>query len=132
MFALNLKPLLMQPPVKGHVTMGLDPGYPHRLQGGGGGRHRQGAGHRGGLPHLRLKRAEAGGHRTAEGADPKSTAWSIIAIGNGTASRETEQMAAELIHDAGRRRQLYGGQRGRGLACTPPPSWRRRSSRSTT
>ena len=26
-FALNLKPLLMQPPVKGFVTMGLDPGY---------------------------------------------------------------------------------------------------------
>ena len=26
-FALNLKPLLLQPPVKGHVTMGLDPGY---------------------------------------------------------------------------------------------------------
>ena len=26
-FALNLKPLLMQPPVKGHTTMGLDPGY---------------------------------------------------------------------------------------------------------
>ena len=28
-FALNLRPLLMQPPVKGHVTMGLDPGYSH-------------------------------------------------------------------------------------------------------
>ncbi len=26
-FALNLRPLLMQPPVKGFVTMGLDPGY---------------------------------------------------------------------------------------------------------
>ena len=26
-FALNLRPLLMQPPVKGKVTMGLDPGY---------------------------------------------------------------------------------------------------------
>ena len=26
-FALNLKPLLMQRPVKGFVTMGLDPGY---------------------------------------------------------------------------------------------------------
>ena len=26
-FALNLKPLLLQPPVKGKVTMGLDPGY---------------------------------------------------------------------------------------------------------
>ena len=29
-FALNLKPLLMQPPVKGKVTMGLDPGYAAR------------------------------------------------------------------------------------------------------
>ncbi|MBP3412619.1 MAG: RNA-binding transcriptional accessory protein [Oscillospiraceae bacterium] len=28
-FALNLRPLLMQPPVKGHVTLGLDPGYSH-------------------------------------------------------------------------------------------------------
>ena len=28
-FALNLRPLLMQPPVKGKVTMGLDPGYQH-------------------------------------------------------------------------------------------------------
>ena len=29
-FALNLKPLLMQPPVKGFVTMGLDPvSYTH-------------------------------------------------------------------------------------------------------
>ena len=27
MFALNLKPLLMQPPVKGRVTIGLDPAY---------------------------------------------------------------------------------------------------------
>ena len=26
-FSLNLKPLLLQPPVKGAVTMGLDPGY---------------------------------------------------------------------------------------------------------
>ena len=26
-FALNLRPLLLQPPVKGFVTMGLDPGY---------------------------------------------------------------------------------------------------------
>ena len=28
-FALNLRPLLMQPPVRGSVTMGLDPGYAH-------------------------------------------------------------------------------------------------------
>ena len=68
-FALNLKPLLMQPPVKGKVTMGLDPGYRTRLQGGGGGRHRQGAGYRGGLSHL-WPAAEEGGHRPAGGHDP--------------------------------------------------------------
>ena len=28
-FAANLRPLLMQSPVKGHVTMALDPGYQH-------------------------------------------------------------------------------------------------------
>ena len=31
-FSLNLKPLLLQPPVKGAVTMGLDPGYRNRCK----------------------------------------------------------------------------------------------------
>ena len=35
-----------------------------------------------------------------------------IAIGNGTASRETEQMAVELIPQTGGRRELYDRQRG--------------------
>ena len=51
-FALNLRPLLMQPPVKGKVTMGLDPGY------------------RRGLPHLR-RAAEKGGHRGPGEAHPE-------------------------------------------------------------
>jgi uncharacterized protein len=79
---------------KGHH--GPRPRLPHGLQGGGGGRHRQGAGHRGGLSHLRRK---------AEGARPSKSSPALvkkhgvehIAIGNGTASRETEQMAVELI-----------------------------------
>ena len=63
-FALNLKPLLMQPPVKGKVTMGLDPGY--RM--GCGGRHRQGAGYCRGLSHLRGA-AEERGHCRPQQAD---------------------------------------------------------------
>ena len=98
-FALNLRPLLMQPPVKGHVTMGLDPGYRMGckvavVDGTGkvldtavvypthGARQRQacvqtlaGLIRRHGVTH--------------------------IAIGNGTASRETEQMAVDLIREVG-------------------------------
>ncbi len=94
-FALNLKPLLMQPPVKGKVTMGLDPGYRMGckvavVDGTGkvldttvvypthGERQKQGA--IAALARLICK----------HGVEH-------IAIGNGTASRETEQMAVELI-----------------------------------
>ena len=40
---------------------------------------------------------------TPDGADAASTAWQHIAIGNGTASRETEQMTVEMLRgSAGR------------------------------
>ena len=98
-FALNLRPLLMQPPVKGFVTMGLDPGY------------RMGCkvavvdptgkvldtavvypthGERGKNEAIEKLAALIGKHRVAH-----------IAIGNGTASRETEQMTVELIRKVG-------------------------------
>lgn len=94
-FALNLRPLLMQPPVKGFVTMGLDPGYRMGckvavVDGTGkvldttvvyptyGERQKQDCIHK--LSALIKK------HGVRH-----------IAIGNGTASRETEQMTVELI-----------------------------------
>ena len=94
-FALNLKPLLMQPPVKGKVTMGLDPGY-----------------------RMGCKVAVVDGtgkvldtavvYPTYGERQKKEAIVTLaklirkhgvehIAIGNGTASRETEQMAVELI-----------------------------------
>ena len=96
-FAMNLKPLLMQPPVRGRVAMGLDPGirtgckvavvdptgrvldtgviFP--------------------LPsHGRVAQAKA----TVEGLIRKHGV-SIVAIGNGTASRETEQFFVEVMHE---------------------------------
>lgn len=94
-FALNLRPLLMQPPVKGKVTMGLDPGYRMGCKVAvvdGTGRVLDTAvvyptyGER--QKNEAIQKLAALVHR--HGVEH-------IAIGNGTASRETEQMAIELI-----------------------------------
>ena len=94
-FALNLKPLLMQPPVKGKVTMGLDPGYRMGCKVAvvdGTGKVLDTAvvyptyGER----QEREAIAVLAGLTTKHGVEN-------IAIGNGTASRETEQMAVKLI-----------------------------------
>ena len=94
-FALNLRPLLMQPPVKGHVTMGLDPGYSHGCK---------------------VAVVDATGkvldttvvYPTFSKAKREEAITSLaklvtrygvehIAIGNGTASRETESAVCELL-----------------------------------
>ncbi len=94
-FALNLKPLLMQPPVKGFVTMGLDPGY------------RNGC---------KVAVVDATGkvldttvvyptHNERKKQEAIAQLARLmqkhhvrhLAIGNGTASRETEAMAVELL-----------------------------------
>ena len=95
-FALNLKPLLMQPPVKGHVTMGLDPGYAHGCKVAvidGTGKV---------LDTTVVYPTY--GERQKKEAIARLTAMARrchvehIAIGNGTASRETEQMTVEMLH----------------------------------
>ncbi|MBX3083638.1 MAG: RNA-binding transcriptional accessory protein [Anaerolineae bacterium] len=97
-FAMNLRGLLTQPPLSNHVVLGLDPGfrtgskvavidttgkvletatiYPHEPQ-----RQRDAS--------LRTLRAMIERHHVT-----------LIAIGNGTASRETEQLVAELTRNA--------------------------------
>ena len=94
-FALNLKPLLMQPPVKGKVTMGLDPGY------------RMGCkvavvDGTGKVLDTAVVYPTYGERQKEEAIAAlakliKKHGVENIAIGNGTASRETEQMAVELI-----------------------------------
>ncbi len=94
-FALNLRPLLMQPPVKGKVTMGLDPGYRMGCKVAvvdGTGKVLDTA-----VVYLtqgERKREEA---IAALARLIEKHSVEHIAIGNGTASRETEQMAVELI-----------------------------------
>lgn len=96
-FALNLKPLLLQPPVKGKVTLGYDPGY------------RNGC---------KLAVVDATGKVLDTAviyptqpynkiAESKAKLCSLIkkhnieniAIGNGTASRESEKLVAEIIRE---------------------------------
>ena len=98
-FAINLRQLLMQPPVKGHVTMGLDPGY------------RMGCkvaviDPNGKVLDTTVVYPTHGARQKAEAitklsALVKKHKVEHLAIGNGTASRETEQMAVEMIHSLG-------------------------------
>ena len=94
-FALNLKPLLMQPPVKGRVTMGLDPGY------------RMGCkvavvDGTGKVLDTAVVYPTYGERQEKEAIEKlagliQKHGVEHIAIGNGTASRETERMAVKLI-----------------------------------
>ena len=98
-FAVNLRQLLMQPPVKGHVTMGLDPGY------------RMGCkvaviDPNGKVLDTTVVYPTHGERQKAEAitrlsALVKKHKVEHLAIGNGTASRETEQMAVEMIRSLG-------------------------------
>ena len=94
-FALNLKPLLMQPPVKGFVTMGLDPGYRN--------------GCKVAVVDPTGKVLDTAVVYPTFSEKKKQEAIAIlsgimrkhnvkhIAIGNGTASRETEAMTVEML-----------------------------------
>ena len=94
-FALNLKPLLMQPPVKGFVTMGLDPGYRNGckvavVDGTGKVLATSVV-----YPTFSQRKKEEA-IATLSGLMRRHNVRHI-AIGNGTASRETEAMTVELL-----------------------------------
>ncbi len=102
MFALNLKPLLMQRPVKGKVTMGLDPGYRNGCKVAvvdGTGKVLDTA-----VVYPTFSEGKKAEAIRILSALIKKHGVEHIAIGNGTASRETEQMTVEMLH------QLGGGQ----------------------
>ncbi|BDE88763.1 30S ribosomal protein S1 [uncultured Flavonifractor sp.] len=98
-FGLNLKPLLMQPPVKGKVTMGLDPGYRNGCKVAvvdGTGKVLDTAVV---YPTFSERKKQEAIDVLARMA--RKHGVEHIAIGNGTASRETEQMTVELIRSLG-------------------------------
>ena len=98
-FGDNLRQLLLQPPIKGKVALGMDPGY------------RMGCklavvDATGKVltttviypvpPHSRVEQAKAEVKRLI-----RTYGVEIIAIGNGTAGRETELFAAEVLRELG-------------------------------
>ena len=94
-FSLNLKPLLLQPPVKGAVTMGLDPGYRNGCKVAvvdPTGRVLDTAVV---YPTLSQRKKEEAQERLL--ALIRTHHVRHIAIGNGTASRETEEMTAAML-----------------------------------
>lgn len=101
MFGLNLKPLLMQPPVKGFVTMGLDPGYRNGCKVAVVDATGKVLDTAVVYPTFSQRKKEEAIDALAKLIRRHGVAH--IAIGNGTASRETEQMTVELI------RRLGGG-----------------------
>ena len=119
-FAENLRALLSQPPLAGQTVLGIDPGfrtgckvavvdptgklletttiYPHEPQ---------------------KEWAKALETLAKLAARYQVT---LITIGNGTASRETEQLAAELIRKVEGLRYLIVNEAG--ASCTAPARWR--------
>ena len=96
-FSQNLHQLLLQPPIKGKVTLGVDPGFRTGCKlavvDENGKVLDTGVGYFT-LPGQELKKAEAA--RLIRGFVKKYRV-TAIAIGNGTASRESEQFIASLL-----------------------------------
>jgi len=96
-FAANLRQLLLQPPVRGRVILGIDPGYrtgcKWALIDDTGKLSEVGVIY----PHPPQNKKEEAKNDIRKLV--RENAVHIVAVGNGTASRETEEMVAEIIQE---------------------------------
>ncbi len=94
-FASNLRQLIMAPPVKNTVTLGLDPGYAHGCKCAvvdSTGKVLDTA-----IIYITRSKNELENAKKTVTRMIENHHVSTIAIGNGTASRETEKFTAELL-----------------------------------
>ncbi|MBR1765369.1 MAG: RNA-binding transcriptional accessory protein [Ruminococcus sp.] len=99
-FKENLRQLLMQPPVKGTITLGLDPGYAHGCKLAV--TDETGKVLDTGIVYIntpaQAAKAKQGLIRMIE-----KNGVNTVSIGNGTASRESEQLVAEIVRELKRK-----------------------------
>ncbi|MFQ5771097.1 MAG: Tex family protein, partial [bacterium] len=96
-FAENVKSLILAPPVRDKIIMGIDPGYRTGCKVAvidTTGKYLEGLTI---YPHEPKKRWDYSKTQLKELIEKHHV--NVIAIGNGTASRETEQLAAEVIQE---------------------------------
>lgn len=117
-FSLNLRNLLMQAPIKGAVVMGIDPGYRTGCK----------------VAVVDATSKFLGGvtiypHEPQKAWDKaietlinlmKETQATILAIGNGTASRETETLAADVIKTASQGAYVIVNEAGASVYSASP------------
>jgi uncharacterized protein len=96
-FTANLRKLLLQPPLRGKVVMGLDPGYRTGCKVAVVDATGKVLGTDTIYPHEPVRRWDEAKKALTEAV--KVAGVGVVAIGNGTASRETEQLVAELIEE---------------------------------
>ena len=96
-FTANLRKLLLQPPLRGRVVLGIDPGYRTGCKVAVVDATGKVLGTATIYPHAPQKRWEEAKGMLVSAMEASGV--DVVAIGNGTASRETEQLVAELIAD---------------------------------
>jgi len=101
-FGENLRQLLMQPPVKDKVVLAIDPGY--RTGCKLAVVNETGKVLDTGVVYCTISNDTASAKKTMSQMMDRHNA-NLIAIGNGTASRETEQVVAEMLKETGHKAQ---------------------------
>ncbi|MEJ2208811.1 MAG: Tex family protein, partial [Anaerolineae bacterium] len=109
-FAANLRKLLLQPPLRGKVVMGLDPGLRTGCKVAVVDATGKVLGTTTVYVHVPGRQWEEA--RAALAAAAKAAGVDVVAIGNGTGSRETERLVAELIEEFPRLRYVMVNEAG--------------------
>ncbi|MDE6102893.1 MAG: helix-hairpin-helix domain-containing protein, partial [Oscillospiraceae bacterium] len=96
-FSSNLRQLLLQPPVKNQITLGFDPGYSHGCKMAvvdSTGKVLDSA-----IVYPTFRKDKDNAAKSKIKAIIEKNGVTAIAIGNGTASRESEALISEILHE---------------------------------